>query len=143
VIQLNESIECPWCAHRVVLVDNICPQCRHEVLPEHLNPAEAEEEEEIVQMEADAAGELALDALDVEELIHERFKCAKCGGTVCLIKEISMTGTGLSKLLDIQYRHFLFVSCAGCGIVEIYDPDVLRGQPSGRLGTVMDILFGS
>ncbi len=53
-----------------------------------------------------------------------------------------MTGTGLSKMFDIQHNHFLFVSCEGCGYVEVYDPSVLEGKSRGELGTVLDILFG-
>ncbi|ALS22862.1 hypothetical protein PN4B1_05580 [Paenibacillus naphthalenovorans] len=29
-------IECPWCNNQVQLVNDICPECKHEVLPEHL-----------------------------------------------------------------------------------------------------------
>lgn len=79
---------------------------------------------------------------DPELIFQERFKCAKCGGTVCKLKEVSLTGTGLSKVFDIQHMHYWFVSCVRCGYVEIYDPDVLRGHSSGRLGTVLDLLFG-
>lgn len=59
-----------------------------------------------------------------------------------MTKELAMTGTGLSKLFDIQYNHYLFVSCTHCGYVEIYNSDVLNGKKSGQLGSIMDILFG-
>ncbi len=39
-----------------------------------------------------------------------------------------MTGTGLSKIFDIQHNHFLFVSCEGWGYVEVSDPNVLYGK---------------
>jgi predicted nucleic-acid-binding Zn-ribbon protein len=52
-----------------------------------------------------------------------------------------MTGTGLSKLLDIQHDHYLFVSCSRCGYVEVYNPRILNSN-RGQLGTIMDILFG-
>ncbi|MCM3718050.1 zinc ribbon domain-containing protein [Fictibacillus phosphorivorans] len=52
-----------------------------------------------------------------------------------------MTGSGLSKLLDIQHNHFLFVSCMNCGYVEVYNPDVLEGK-KGQLSSILDILFG-
>ncbi|KIL35189.1 hypothetical protein SD71_15280 [Cohnella kolymensis] len=76
------------------------------------------------------------------EVIEDNFKCAKCKGTDCNVKEVAMTGAGLSKLFDIQHNHYLFVSCMNCGFVEIYDPDVLEGHKAGKLGTVMDVLFG-
>nr|WP_072329795.1 MULTISPECIES: zinc ribbon domain-containing protein [unclassified Paenibacillus] len=75
-------------------------------------------------------------------MIENSFRCAKCRSEACIVKEVAMTGTGLSKLLDIQHHHYLFVSCAHCGSVEIYDPEVLRGQKPGELGTMLDILFG-
>nr|WP_248930894.1 zinc ribbon domain-containing protein [Paenibacillus hamazuiensis] len=71
-----------------------------------------------------------------------KFRCSKCNHNECLTKEVSMSGTGLSKIFDIEYNHFLFVSCTNCGFVEVYNPDVLRGHTSGRLGTIMDLLFG-
>ena len=83
-----------------------------------------------------------IDVMSIESMIEERFKCAKCGGTSCRTKEVAMTGTGLSKMFDIQHNHFLFVSCQGCGYVEVYNPRVLEGKSRGQLGTVMDILFG-
>jgi uncharacterized protein len=78
----------------------------------------------------------------VEDAIKDKFKCSKCSGTTCRIKEVAMTGTGLSKILDIQHNHFLFVSCENCGYVEVYNPKVLEGKSRGQLGTVLDILFG-
>ncbi|MGX4585755.1 zinc ribbon domain-containing protein [Paenibacillus chitinolyticus] len=63
--------------------------------------------------------------------------------TDSIVKEIAMTGTGLSKLLDIQHNHYLFVSCMNCGSVEIYDPNVLEGHKVGKLGSIIDVLFGS
>ncbi|RUS45598.1 zinc ribbon domain-containing protein [Cohnella sp. AR92] len=80
--------------------------------------------------------------MSAEDMIIARFRCSKCQGEECETKEVAMTGTGLSKLFDIEHNHFLFVSCTNCGFVEVYNPDILNGYKSGRLGTVMDILFG-
>ena len=134
-------IECPWCSHRVILTaDNLCPYCKHEVLPEHLDPAYIEGE--AAQEEAFSQGELSVEALDIAERIANRFRCARCGHEECRVEEAAMTGTGLSKMFDIQYKHYLFVSCLNCGSVDVYDPDILRSHPSGRLGTILDGLFG-
>ncbi|WP_438432937.1 zinc ribbon domain-containing protein [Gorillibacterium sp. sgz500922] len=139
-------IECPWCHHRVVLVDQLCPECRQEVLEDHLNPFEGEASEEGgLRLDEEWHDEERNDgrgALLLEEEIIERFRCAKCGHSACDVKEAAMTGTGLSKLFDIQHHHYLFVSCLNCGFVEVYDPGVLRGKPAGRLGTALDVLFG-
>ncbi|RUT33415.1 hypothetical protein EJP77_07135 [Paenibacillus zeisoli] len=80
--------------------------------------------------------------MNVEQTIIDNYRCSKCGNTDCHVREVAMSGTGLSKIFDIEHNHFLFVSCTHCGIVEVYDPDVLRGHKSGTLGTIMDILFG-
>jgi predicted nucleic-acid-binding Zn-ribbon protein len=53
-----------------------------------------------------------------------------------------MSGSGISKLLDIDYNHFLFVSCLNCGFVEVYNPSILDGKTRGELTTILDILFG-
>jgi len=129
-------IECPWCTKEVVITDNICPECKHEVLLDYLGNITFEDvrnEDEIGDVET----------TDIESILRERFTCTKCGGSHCDIKEVAMTGTGLSKILDVQYNHFLFVSCMQCGYVEIYNPNILAGKNRGSLGTIMDILFGN
>ncbi|MFD2611070.1 zinc ribbon domain-containing protein [Paenibacillus gansuensis] len=131
-------VECPWCGNHVELVHQTCPVCLHEVLQDHLN-SEADEGKEGKTPEA-SLGEA--DFASIEEAIQFKFKCAKCGYTECRTKEVAMSGTGLSKLLDVEYNHYLFVSCEQCGFVEVYNPDVLRGHTSGQLSTVLDILFG-
>ncbi|OME88455.1 hypothetical protein BK120_02670 [Paenibacillus sp. FSL A5-0031] len=63
---------------------------------------------------------------DINNSIANSFTCTKCNHNECDINELAMTGAGLSKLLNIQYQHYLFVSCMQCGFVEIYDPTILR-----------------
>ncbi|PGS52399.1 zinc ribbon domain-containing protein [Bacillus sp. AFS041924] len=77
-----------------------------------------------------------------EQLIKDKFVCSKCKHTNAKIKEVSMAGSGLSKLLDIDYNHYLFVSCLNCGFVEVYNPSILEGKTRGELTTILDILFG-
>ncbi|UVI28018.1 zinc ribbon domain-containing protein [Paenibacillus spongiae] len=103
------------------------------------NADSAQEEQGFETITADDGGN---SSLGVEELLAENFKCSKCGGEECSVQEVAMTGTGLSKLLDIQHHHYLYVSCENCGFVEIYNPDVLRRMKSGTMGTVLDTFFG-
>ena len=77
----------------------------------------------------------------LESEISKRFLCAKCGHDTPSFKRISATGTGLSKLMDIQTNQFLVVSCANCGYSELYDADIL-GSREG-IGNIIDFLFGS
>ncbi|NUB89654.1 nucleic acid-binding protein [Haloterrigena sp. SYSU A121-1] len=60
--------------------------------------------------------------------------CPKCDHTETEIDEIATSGTGLSKLFDIQNRQFMAVSCTNCGYSELY-----RGQSSGNM---VDLFLG-
>jgi len=50
-----------------------------------------------------------------------------------------MSGTGLSRLLEIQPYRYVFVSCDNCGYTEIYNLETLAGKDN--LGTLLEILF--
>lgn len=47
--------------------------------------------------------------------------CIKCGSSDAGQKEVAMTGTGLSKMFDIQHNRFLVVYCKKCGYSEFYN----------------------
>lgn len=124
-------IECPWCNQLIEIENGRCPKCfkkLHSVTDADFDETNRESE--------------SFSELSIIDAIENKFKCSKCSGTDCSVKEVAMTGTGLSKLFDIQHNHYLFVSCTSCGFVEIYDPDVLQGFKSGKLGSVLDILCG-
>jgi uncharacterized protein len=78
--------------------------------------------------------------MKLEEQFASRFKCAKCGGSGAVTKRIAATGTGVSKLFDIEHNQFVTVSCNGCGYTEVYNPEILEGKRN--LGSVLDVLFG-
>ena len=120
-------MECPYCRHEVEIEHGKCPICLERLYD---------------VTEEDFEGDAELSNLNVADAIQSRFRCAKCGGDDARVKEVAMTGTGLSKLFDIQHNHYLFVSCNHCGFVEVYDPEVLQGKKPGTLGTVLDVLFG-
>ena len=73
--------------------------------------------------------------------IQDRFKCQKCNHKAARVRRIATTGTGLSKLFDIQHNTFIVVSCENCGYTELFNPEILEGK--AHFGTIMDILFGS
>ncbi|WP_435195790.1 zinc ribbon domain-containing protein [Natronomonas sp. EA1] len=64
----------------------------------------------------------------------DRDGCPKCGHEEVDIDEIATSGSGLSKMFDVQNRSFKTVSCANCGFTELY-----RGQSKGN---VIDLFFG-
>lgn len=62
--------------------------------------------------------------------------CIKCGGTEATTKEIATTGTGLSKMFDIQHNHFIAVYCKNCGYTELYQKE------SSASSNIIDFFFG-
>lgn len=75
----------------------------------------------------------------VDQALMEKFKCAKCGHQGAHVQRLAMSGTGLSRLLEIQNHTYAFVSCIQCGYTEVFDLQVLEGKDN--LGTLLDILF--
>jgi predicted nucleic-acid-binding Zn-ribbon protein len=71
----------------------------------------------------------------LDQDFSRRFVCPKCSNKGGEVRRLSMTGAGLSRLLDIQHIKFLNVSCRKCGYTEQYDLKVLEGVSRG-----MDIL---
>ncbi|WP_078546857.1 zinc ribbon domain-containing protein [Litchfieldia alkalitelluris] len=62
--------------------------------------------------------------------------CIKCGGTEAGTKEIATTGTGLSKMFDIQHNRFIVVYCKNCGYSELYNKN------ASTASNVIDFFFG-
>jgi predicted nucleic-acid-binding Zn-ribbon protein len=77
----------------------------------------------------------------LEEEIAQRFTCTKCKSSGAKVKSLAMTGTGLSRLMDLQHNRYIFASCANCGYTEVYNLDILSGGKD-RVGNVLDIIFG-
>ncbi|WP_435097871.1 zinc ribbon domain-containing protein [Halarchaeum sp. P4] len=46
--------------------------------------------------------------------------CPKCGHDEVTTGSISTTGSGLSKMFDVQTNRFETVTCASCGYTEFY-----------------------
>lgn len=129
-----EEVNCPWCGESVILDGTICPLCKHEVLPEHLSGKEGPElgEDEVGHSFEDEA---------MASKLKESYACVRCGHEECNVQEVAMTGTGISKLLDIQHHHYFFVSCLQCGKVDVYDPNVLEARKRGLLGSGLDLFL--
>lgn len=62
--------------------------------------------------------------------------CMKCGHTEAKTKQIATSGTGLSKLFDVQHNHFTVVYCTNCGYSELYN------KQSSKAGNIIDLFFG-
>ncbi len=78
---------------------------------------------------------------DVQRQLAEAFICSKCHTRGGQVERLAMSGTGFSRLLEIQPYRYAFVSCNNCGYTEIYNLKTLEGKDD--LGSVLDILFAS
>ena len=65
--------------------------------------------------------------------------CAKCKMRTGRVKKLAMSGTGISRLLEIQAYRYAFVSCNHCGYTEVYNLRTLEGKDN--LGTILEVLF--
>ena len=77
--------------------------------------------------------------MKLDTALAERFVCSKCESKGGKTKRFAATGTGLSRMLDIEQHLFIAVSCKNCGYTEIYNPDMLEDRDD--LSAVLDALF--
>ena len=77
--------------------------------------------------------------MKLQQVFEKQFDCPKCKHTGAKVDKLAMSGTGLSRFMDIQLNKFAFVSCLNCGFTEI---DNLRTlEKRGGIGDLIDILF--
>ena len=55
------------------------------------------------------------------------------------MQRLAMSGTGLSRLFEVQPYRYAFVSCNNCGYTEVYNLRTLEGKDD--LGAFLEILF--
>lgn len=67
--------------------------------------------------------------------MSRKYTCEKCGCKSYEQDEIRATGSGLSKLFDVQSKRFIVISCADCGYTELY-----KDKDSGTLSNIFDFL---
>jgi hypothetical protein len=72
--------------------------------------------------------------VDPSELGDGETGCPKCGHAEAETDDVAVTGTGFSRLLDVQNRAFRTVTCTNCGYTEFY-----RGR---RPDEVIDLFIG-
>jgi predicted nucleic-acid-binding Zn-ribbon protein len=74
-----------------------------------------------------------------EEELGKAFTCEKCGNHGGHVERLAMSGTGISRLLEIQPYRYAYVSCHNCGYTEIYNLRTLEGKDD--LGTILEVIF--
>ena len=47
----------------------------------------------------------------IESVLAQEFKCQHCHEVGAHVERVSMSGTGFSRLMDIQPYRYVFVSC--------------------------------
>lgn len=52
-----------------------------------------------------------------------------------------MSGTGISRLLEVRMYRYAFASCNYCGFTEIYNLRTLEGKDD--LGNILEVLFAN
>lgn len=70
-----------------------------------------------------------------------RFVCAKCQSHGAKVTRIASTGTGITRLINLQCHQFVAASCQTCGYTEMYNPAVFEQRLVGM--DLFDMLFGS
>lgn len=75
----------------------------------------------------------------LEVRLANSFVCSKCKQHGGYVERLSMSGTGISRLFEVQLYTYAFVSCENCGYTEVYNLKVLEGVDD--LGTFLEILF--
>ena len=78
---------------------------------------------------------------DAKAALTSEFVCRHCGTQGGDVEELSMSGTGISRLFEVQPYRYAFVSCPNCGYTEVFNLRVLAGKDD--LGTFLDILFAN
>ena len=78
---------------------------------------------------------------NVEQQLSSSFVCPKCGTHGAHVERLAMSGTGLSRLFEVQAYRYAFASCRHCGYTEVFNLKVLEGKDD--LGTVLELLFSN
>jgi len=78
-------------------------------------------------------------ATRVDDLLAQKFVCPKCEERGAHVERLAISGTGLSRLFEVQPHRYAFVSCHNCGYTEVYNLKTLEGKDNA--GMLLDILF--
>ncbi|CEJ72789.1 Zn-ribbon nucleic-acid-binding protein [[Clostridium] sordellii] len=64
------------------------------------------------------------------------YVCSKCGNLEYEVDEICATGSGMSKIFDVQNRKFTAITCKRCKYTEFYK------VPSNKIDDIFDFIIG-
>jgi predicted nucleic-acid-binding Zn-ribbon protein len=64
------------------------------------------------------------------------YVCPKCGGREYVHDQFQATGGTFAKMMDIQNKKFITISCTACGYTELYKAKTSTGA------NILDFLIG-
>jgi predicted nucleic-acid-binding Zn-ribbon protein len=64
----------------------------------------------------------------IDQILTQEFKCPKCKHVGAHVERLAMSGTGISRFVDIQLNKYAFASCLACGFTEIYSLKILENR---------------
>ena len=76
---------------------------------------------------------------NLDQMLAEKFVCSHCDQSGAHVERLAMSGTGLSRLLEIQAYRYAFVSCRNCGFTEVFNLKMLENKDN--LGNFLEVLF--
>lgn len=114
-------VYCPECGTKASADWSFCRSCEAS-----LEDADPPDEKLLVRHDGET--------IDLSEYVDGEPGCPKCGHDDAEVDDIATTGTGDSRLLDIQNRRFKAVSCTRCGYTELY-----KGR---RQDQILDLFVG-
>jgi hypothetical protein len=79
--------------------------------------------------------------MTIENHLSKQFTCAKCDSKGGHVEKLTMSGTGISRFLEVQPYRYAFVSCHNCGYTEIFSLKILQGKDN--VGTFLEVLFAN
>jgi predicted nucleic-acid-binding Zn-ribbon protein len=75
----------------------------------------------------------------IDQVLAQEFVCPRCEHKGAHVERLAMSGTGLSRFLEIQAHRYAFLSCLNCSFTEVYNLRILEGKDD--LGNILEILF--
>lgn len=66
----------------------------------------------------------------------QQFVCTKCGNQTYKSDTFQATGGNFAKLMNVQNKKFITISCDRCGFTELYAANTSTGM------NVLDFLMG-
>jgi hypothetical protein len=75
----------------------------------------------------------------IDDQLAQAFVCMRCHNRGALVERVALSGTGISRLFDVQPYQYAFASCRQCGYTEVFNLKVLGSRDDA--GDVLDVLF--